>query len=353
LKAGRRVVGKKVAELFTNFEINATPRWRRLLRLTGLSLVFHGAVVASLVFVPALRDALNIARLVSGAEYVDEDYDRTIIGDRAELIDLSADGKLHYPPGYFKRPEAPTPAPVIVEPKPTPTPKPKPTPTPTPAPSPSPSATPADVDKAGETAATGDAQTKEDAEKSLDEAAKKTGLVRPEEGKINKRPLKDWLAYADELKRNAKLDLTGTVKLIIVAQRDAKGKLHNPRPTVQSGDPNLIAVAKRLVGAINDSNVLYFLEGSGEGQVRFIIVMDQSQVTASVESEVESADQAQKMASGYGVMLLLGKTARQGKDEAVIYQNTRISARGNQVVVNFSMPRHAAGEMLKKQLPST
>jgi hypothetical protein len=347
LQAGRRIVGKKVAELFTNFEINATPRWRRFLRLTGLSLVFHAALIACLVFVPALRDALNIARLVSGAEYVDEDYERTIIGDRAELIDLSADGKLHYPAGYFKRPEAPTPAPVIVEPKPTPTPKPKPTP------KPSPSVTPSDVDKTSETAANGEPQTNEDAEKVLDEAAKKTGLVRPEEGKINKRPLKDWLAYANDLKTKNELDLTGTVRLIIIAQRDAKGKLHNPRPTVQSGDPNLIAVAKRLVGAINDSNVLYFLEGSGEGQVRFIVMMDQAQITASVESEVESADQAQKMASGYGVMLLLGKAARQGKDEAVIYQNTRISARGRQVVVNFSMPRQAAGAMLKKQLPST
>jgi hypothetical protein len=345
-----------VAELFTNFEINAAPRWRRLLRLAALSLVLHAAAIACMVFVPAVRDMIDVARLISGAEYVDEDYDPTVIGERAELITVSPDGKLHYPPGYFASNKQPAPpvAEVIKEAQPQPTPKlkPKPTPTPVPVPSPSPQPSVADA-KAGEVASNNDPQTKEDAERALDETAKKSGVVRPDEGKINKRPLKVWLAQANELKTKGELDLSGTVDLVIVAQRDAKGKLHNPQVVKKSGDPKLIAVAKDLVGAINDSNVLYFLEGSGEGEVRFIVRMDQLVITASVESDVESPEQAQKMASGYGVMLLLGKTARQGKDEAIIYQNTRISARGKQIVVNFSMPRAAAGEMLRKQLPAT
>lgn len=347
------MVKKKVAELFTNFEINAAPRWRRLLRLSVLSLVLHASAIAGMIVIPPLRDALGIARLISGAEYVDEDYDKTIIGERAQLITVSPDGKLHYPPGYFARNTQPAPpaAQGVAEAKPTPTPKPKPKPTPTPAPSPSP--LPADVDKASEVASAGDAQTKEDAEKAIDDAAKKSGVVRPEEGKINKRPLKDWLAHANELKTKGELDLTSTVELVIVARRDAKGKLHNPQVVKKSGDAKLVAVAKDLIGAINDSNVLYFLEGSGEGQVVFLVKLDQSQVTASVESEFETAEDAQKKAAGYGILLLLGRKARAGKDEAVIYQNTRISARGKQVVVNFTMPRQAAGEMLRKQLPAT
>ena len=347
-----------MAELFTDFEVNATPRWRRLVRTGGLSLVLHAGVMAALIFIPALRNTLGIINLITGAEYVDEDYDRTIIGERATLVNVSPDGKLHYPPGYFEmnKPQ-PTPAPQIIaeaRPQPTPRPKPTPTPTPVPTPSPQPSVSPAtDAKTAEEVAAAGDAASKEDAEKGIDEEAKKNGLVRPAEDKINKRPLKDWLAHANELKTKGELDLSGTVELRIVAQRDAKGKLLNPQVIHKAGDQKLIAVAKELVAAINDSNVLYFLEGSGEGQVLFIVKMDQSQVTASVESDVESAEKAQKMASGYGMMMVLGKAARKGKDEAIILQNTRISARGKQVVVNFSMPRQAAGEMLKKQLPST
>lgn len=338
-----------MAEIFSNFEINRTPRWRRLVRLSGLSLLLHVAVAASLMVLPSVRDTLSMVGLVSGAEYVDEDYDRTIIGERAEMIAVSPDGKLHYPPGYFASPK-PEPR-VLAEVKPTPTPK--PTPKPTPVPTPKTAESPEEKPGGQEMTATKEPQTKEEAEKAIDEAARKNGIVRPADGKINKRPLKDWLARANELKTKGQLDLSGTVELVIMAQRDDKGRLYNPQVVRKSGDPQLIAVAKDLVAALNSSNALYFLEGSGGGDVRFVVKMDQSQVAASVESDVGSAEKAQQMARGYGVMLVFGKAARQGKDEAIIYQNTRISARGKQVVVNFSMPRQAAGEMLKKQLPST
>jgi hypothetical protein len=301
-----------------------------------------------MILLPALRDVIDVARLIGGAEYVDEDYDPTTIGERAELIKISPDGKLHYPPGYFKTSEQPA-AQVVVPVKPQPTPTPKPTPRPKPSPAPKP--LPNDVDKAGETAGINEAQTKEEAEKAIDEIAKKNNVIRPEEGKINKRPLKDWLAHANDLKTNGKLDLSGTVSLVIVAQRDKKGRLHNAKVQSKSGDAALVAVAKDLVSAISDSNVLYFLEDSGEGEVRFDVMMNQSVVTASVAAEVDSVERAQKLASTYGMMLLGGKIARSGKDEAVIYQNTRTSSSGKQVVVKFSMSRQTAGEMLKKQLP--
>jgi hypothetical protein len=347
-----RAGAKKVAELFTNFEVNRTSRWRRLSRLAVLSVVLHAVVIMGVSLLPVLGNALNLARLISGAEYVDEDYDRTVIGERAELVTISPDGKLHYPPGYFAKSQPPA-AQVIAEakPKPTPTPKPKPTPKPLPTPSPAPS--PTDGDKAPDVADLGEPQTKEEAEKAIDEVAKKNNVIRPDEGKINKRPLREWLANANVLKNAGKLDLSGTVSLVIVAQRDKKGKLHNAQVMSKSGDPALISVARDLVSAISDSNVLYFLEDSGEGEVRFEVMMNQSQVTATVAAEVDSAERAQKLASAYGLMLMGGKIAKSGKDEAVIYQNTRTSSKGKQVVVNFSMPRHTAGEMLNKQLPST
>lgn len=339
-----------MAELFANFEVNGTSRWRRLARLACFSLVFHAVAIVGLSLLPTVRDAFDIARLISGAEYVDEDYDPTVIGERAELIKVSADGKLNYPPGYFATKQPPA-AQVVAVVKPQPTPTPKPTPKPQPSPNPSPS--PTGDDKAGETAGLDNPQTKEEAEKAIDEIAKKNNVIRPAEDKINKRPLKDWLANANDLKTKGKLDLSGTVSLVIVAQRDKQGKLHDAQVISKSGDPNLVAIARDLVSAISDSNVLYFLEDSGEGEVRFDVLMNQSLVTASVAAEVESAERAQKLASAYGMMLVGGRWAKSGKDEAVIYQNTRTSSRGKQVIVNFSMPRQAAGEMLKKQLPST
>lgn len=343
-------------ELFANFEVNKAPLWQRLLRLTVFSLVLHTAFFAAAMYVPVLREAFHLVDRASGAEYVDEDYDKTDIRDQAVMIDASE--KLYYPQGYFDNPQTadvilPPEPEIIQQPQPMPVPiqTPLPTPIPTVTPKPQPAASPADA-KEGEKVADG-TKTEAEKEKEMDELAAKSGVVRPNEGKINKRPLKDWLAKANELKVKGELDLSGVVEIEIVARRDDKGKLHDPQVMRKTGDPILAEVAKELVSAINDSNVLYFLEGSGNGMVRFIVKLDTAQVTASVESEVESAERAQRMAAGYGLLLFAGKKAKSGQDEGVIYENTRVSSKGNAIVVNFTMPRQAAGDMLKKQLPAT
>jgi hypothetical protein len=344
-------VGKKVAELFTNFEINATPRWRRLLRLTGLSLVFHGAIIACLVFVPALRDALNIARLVSGAEYVDEDYDPTIIGDRAELIGVSADGKLHYPAGYFKPTLAPTPAaaPVIVEPKPTPTPKPKPTPTPSPetGPSPQPSASPVGTQE-GVTAANDKPLTEEEKkEKELDDIARAANIDRPP--KVNTRPFKLLLAKYKEMKDKGDLNLDGSIEMIINADRRPDGTLTNIKPQLIKGDPRLVGAALDFVAALSDSRALVFLKDTKHLTMR--VKANEANVSVSASTEVESAVLASVMSFGFNK--LVEQASNSQRDEAIYYRSTRVTSSGRQVIVNFSMSRADATTALKKGLPAS
>src|SRR3954470_17861244 len=92
-----------MAELFTDFEVNKTPRWRRLLRLTGISFVLHALFFAAIIYVPVLRAAFNVAERFSGTEYVDEDYEKVNISD---AMMLDARGKFQYPPGYFDAPVA-------------------------------------------------------------------------------------------------------------------------------------------------------------------------------------------------------------------------------------------------------
>ncbi|HKR00872.1 MAG TPA: hypothetical protein VJT09_09365 [Pyrinomonadaceae bacterium] len=340
-----------MAELFDNFEVNRTPRWKRLLRLSCASFVLHALFFVAILYVPILREMFHVADRFSNVEYVDEDYEKTVISDRAVMLEVSRG--FRYPPGYFDDPRAATAEPKVVEqPTPKPTPKPTPTPTPTPTPGPSPQTAPGGTD-ADSTIADGEKpKTKEEAEKVLDDLAAKNGVVRPQEARINKKPLKDWLGNTNVKYKAGEINLNATIEVIIVARRDEKGKLHDPKVVSKTGDKVLAQVATDLVAAINDSNVLYFLEGSGGGQVRFVVRLDSAQVTATVESEVESEARATTMARTYGSMLFVGKVARSDKDEAIIYQNTRISARGKQVVVNFSMPRQAAGDMLKKQLPA-
>src|SRR5947209_18732537 len=142
-----------MAELFADFEVNNTPRWRRLMRLTIVSFVLHALLFTAILYVPILREMFHLADKASGVKFVDEDYEKTQIRDRAVLVDVSQ--RFTYPPGYFDKNqtgsaelvEQPTPAPtpqIVLRARPTPRPKPVSTPKPSPAEQPSPN--PADAD---------------------------------------------------------------------------------------------------------------------------------------------------------------------------------------------------------------
>src|SRR5687767_9122273 len=229
-----------MASLFENFEINHSPFWPRIGRLLAGSLGVHTLAMAAIVYVPAFREALNIAFLFSGTEFVSRDYTRTTIGDDVQIVNL-ASGRFRYPDGYFapegaqlptqEVPPAPmilsqagglrpaTPA-VVPTPEPSPSPSPEVTPTPaastSPAPSPatviassspSPAGSPGNNTKTTEVAREDKAQTPDEAQKELDRVAAENKIELPKEGEINKQALKDFGKFANDLKDQGKLDL--------------------------------------------------------------------------------------------------------------------------------------------------
>jgi hypothetical protein len=235
-------------------------------------------------------------------------------------------------------------------------PTPTPTPTPVASPSPQPSASPKPTDEAGQVASN-KPKSKEEIEKELNKVAAESKVVRPDEGAINKRPLKDWLARANQMKVKGELDLSGVIELVIEAELDPSGKLLNPTVVQKTGDPKLIEVTKDFVAALSDSNALYFLKDPDfpeeSRQLRLTVKMDETEVLAQVETEAKTPERAQELAKGYNGLLFLGQLQKQGRDEEVLYKNTKISADGKQVIVNFKMPRATAGAMLSKQVPAS
>jgi hypothetical protein len=363
-----------MSELFADSQINREPRWPTLLRLTGASLVLHAALLASLVYVPGLRDAFNIAALIANAEYVDRAYSKTEVGEEAQMLTLAQD-KFHYPPGYFATEEQlralapPTPS----APQMTFTPNrfrhlpmaiPTPIPTPEPSPSVSAEASPAgksDAKVAADSKAA-DPKTPEEAEQELNKIAAENNVVRPNENDINTRPLKDWLARANALRDKGQLDLSSEIEITIAASLDTDCKLTNPTVIQKTGDVRLIDVAKEMVSAIGDSGMLSFLRDPSKVKdptklscdampLQVTIKLDQNDIAAKVETQADSPERAVQMAKGYNTLLAVGEFAKRGQDEELLYRNTKVTSEGKQILVNFSMPRPTASEMLKKQLP--
>jgi len=368
---GSKGVKLGMSELFADSQINREPRWPSLLRLTGASLVLHAALLTSLVYVPGLRDAFNIAALLANTRYSDREYSKTEVGEDVQMLTLAHD-RFRYPPGYFATEEqlralAAQPTPSV--PQMTFTPSlgrqiPMPTPTPEASPSVSPEASPAvttDARVADESKAA-DPKTPEEAEEELNKIAAENNVVRPNENDINTRPLKDWLARANALRDKGELDLSSEIEITIAASLNTDCKLTDPNVIQKTGDTRLIDVAKDMVSAIGDSGMLSFLRDPSKVTdptklscdampLQVTIKLDQNSIAAKVETQADSPERAVQMAKGYNTLLAVGEFAKRGHDEEILYRNTKVTSEGKQILVNFSMPRPTASEILKKQLP--
>ena len=367
-----------MTELFENFEVNRESRASILMRLVGASLVVHLVFVWVVIYVPAVRDTVNIAALIASTRWVDQEYTATQIGDDVQIVQLE---KFRYPDGYFALDSqgfdnpavagANDPfAPQIISqwkgggPDPEATPAPSPEASPSASPSPDASASPAIAQAGASPSASPGASpnaspgasplSKEDAQKELEKTAAQNDVTLPEDNQINKKPLKDFAARANELKNQGKLDLNKPFRIVIEAQLDANTKLTNFHVVEKEGDENVVNLFRDLVAALNDSGFLTYLSPISKDNpgstVRIMVKQGEQDVLASVESETTSPERAKTLAGVLNNLLYFGAGSRAGKDEEVIMKNTNATPDGKKVVVNFSMPRQSVVDMIKKQM---
>ena len=342
------------------------------MQLTGASLILHLVLLWMAVYVPALRDTLNIVALVAGSKFVDKPYDATQIADNVQWVQVGE--KFRYPDGYFTPDGQVTaelpPQSLAVNTAQYAAPKiislaaneknvqPEASPSPSPVTSPSPGASPAA--SASPTAAIAQASpassplTPEEAQKQLDKTAEQNNVPLPDETEINKKVLKDFAKYANDLKNQGKLDLNKPFEIVIEAELDESGKLKNARFTKKAGDENLVDLFGKMVAALNDSGFLIYLKpistDNPGATVKITVKQGEQEVLASVESETSSPQKAESLAKALNSLLYFGAGSRAGKDEEVLMRNTNATPDGKRVVVNFSMPRQSVVDMIKKQL---
>jgi len=349
--------------LFDHFEVNADPFWPKILWLVAGSGAWHLVVIALVIAIPPVRDAFSITALFSGAGFIDRPYKHTEIGDDVDIIDFTTE-KFHYPEGYFLMdqqglPPTPFPTPLPFNPQPatvtpgvSPTPVASPGGTPNASPSPMIAVNGGDTKKTATPSPTPDPKSAEQAQQELEAASKKTGIELPQEGEINKAPFKDLAAYATTLRDQKKLDFDKPFEIAIDTTLDKDGKLVNPTVLRKSGDETLVDLGKRLVAAMNDSGVLFYLKKINEDKpgtkVTFTIKQDGKDVIATVESEVASPDSADKLARGFGVMLLAGAASRKGHDEEVLLKSTKVSADKNKIIFKLTMAHQDVVDIVKK-----
>ena len=348
-----------MTELFDRFEVNRMPRWPLMSRLVALSLVAHGLLLVAVVYVPSLRNLIRVAGAVSGLTFVNEDYDPTLIGQRATIVQLGPHEKLYYPPDYFGAPEVaettqfdptmiqpaapPPPPPPVYRPRRVRTPKPGPPPAPSPspevaeaAPSPSPSPSPATDEQ------------KQAADAEIDKIAKEKGIRRPV---INQKPLEDFALKGKEMFDQGKLKLDGALDVRATGQRNDDGTLDPATVKIEwrtASDENTALLAQQLITALSQSKVLSPLEGARGVQME--LKLDQQNISVKIMSDLSSEEDARKFAEGFASMVLFGRIAKHGTDEGELYNNLKFRNEGAQFSMSFEMPKEEAGRMISKML---
>ena len=326
-----------------------------MLRTLGASLVAHALFLAAIIYVPAVRDTFRLASTLSGIQFVEEDYTKTAVGERATIINL-ADNKLYYPAGYFSQTALPSPdAPqVVAEIRPVPTPKPirvRPTPKPSPTPeaSPSPEATvetaaKSEGDKTGDPNASPTPATPQTAEEA-ERIAKEANVEKFPT--INTKPLTDLLQQGKQMRDAGEIDLSGNLEMDVEGDREDDGRMTNVVVTgAAASNPKLVGLAKDFIAAISDSKLLAALKGTRH--LKLHVKLDDKEVAVRVLTEMTSEGEATMMSNGYQGLLFIGAQSKKGKDEEAIFKSVQITSEAKQIVLTFNMPRKVAGELLSK-----
>lgn len=349
-----------MSELFDRFEINRAPRWPLMSRLMALSVVAHGLFLVAVIYVPTVRSMLYVASTMSGIKLVSEDYDPTLIGQRATIVKFEPHEKLYYPPDYFGAPEVaettqldamvvqqavtpPPPPPPVYRPRRPRTPRVVTAPEPTPTPA-------AEVAQASPTPTPELTEEQKQAETEMAKMAKDLGVDMVP--MVNTKPFEDIAVKGKELIDQGKLDLkNAAIEVTATAERNADGTLK--AETVQlnwvtASDENTNALAQQLITALSQSKVLSLLKGAKD--VRLGLKLDQENVSVQVASDMESEVVASKIAYGYGALIGFGRMRKSGTDEAELYKNLKFSNEGKHFTMSFVMPKDAAGKMITEML---
>jgi hypothetical protein len=346
-----------MAELFDRYAVDRVPRWPLMSRLVALSVVAHGLFLVAVVYVPSLRNLIRVAGAMSGIEFVSEDYDRTLLGQRATIVKLTEPyEKLYYPTDYFGAPPdpladptlmaqaAPPPPPVVIRPprqrrqqqaQVIATPEPSPSPSPEELASASPTPTPEDPQRKA-------------AEEEMNRVAQQYGVERP---KVNPEPFQDLAKKGKEMYDAGKLDVNSHVDVTATAERNPDGTFKPESVNIKWGttnDPAMAELAQHLVTALSQSKVLGLLKGGPA--VQMALKLDQQNISVRIANEFPTEESAGQQVEGYALLLAAARLTRGGTDEGELYKNLKVTREGKQFVMTFEMPKDTAGKMIVEML---
>ncbi|HKS29200.1 MAG TPA: hypothetical protein VJS44_15335 [Pyrinomonadaceae bacterium] len=163
---------------------------------------------------------------------------------------------------------------------------------------------------------------------------------------VNKRPLKDWLRSVKEANDRGELNLSVPSEVVIEANRTAQGGLTAPVVLKKQGDPKAALYFTNFVTALGESRALQVFRDAN--RFRFMLNLTQDEVRFAVSFAEPTPEQAGRTATGFNSMLVVGRLKSKGKTDSLIYENTKVSSSGKQVLFSLNLLRKDALTIINK-----
>lgn len=176
---------------------------------------------------------------------------------------------------------------------------------------------------------------------------------------INKRPVADLGNTVNELIAKNELDLQTPFI------GSAKGKLNkdgriDPKSLklqIESPDKDMQTVVRDGILAIDAAGYLKYLSAISGRDFDLLLKQDDTNISATVQSEMESETRARSIKSSLDLALSIAKAKKQGedadqddKDDLTLLEGAKVEAVGKRVVITFTVPKEVALPMIQRKL---
>ena len=166
------------------------------------------------------------------------------------------------------------------------------------------------------------------------------------------KPLRDRLGLAPGAQVDFVVNASG--KLTKDGKLDPKSFRY---VKAESNDVKMIDVVKESIEAINDSGYLQYLKELSGKDFALMLQQDDLNITAVVQSELESDTRARSIKSSLDFAIGLAKMKKTAadadqndKDDLILLESAKIEIDGKKVIIRFVIPKEIALPMIQRKL---
>lgn len=169
---------------------------------------------------------------------------------------------------------------------------------------------------------------------------------------FNKAPLKDFADSVISQIDNKTLDLDKPFSITVEGYLTKDGRLDvkRTRITKSEGNRQMVEIAKQVVEAVSDSNILLYLQQLGVEKLKINLSQDEKNISATLTSEMLNENRAKTVVSGFNGLFLIARMNEKNEDTKILLNSTKYSSQSNNFILNFVLPKEEAHRMLKNEL---